>query len=309
MFVQAKTPPPAREWYYTASPEARQEYDAFGPWVRAVGSEAEMPPRFRPAWPEIGNARFVFKLPIRADRRDVRPGMDLYDMVLAVDDAGVTVLRLVEKAVDRRFVGWAEVAGMSSFTDLLDGRWSLLLGDGTRLDAGYNTVSAHLFAALGTFIRRKLSPDDTTAEPSAVVASTPIRDLFYRNQARTVRIGSGGAARVLHFEPRDRLCRDDANRRRLSTGLLVLDAGDALVIVDRGAPVRGLFHPTYAARQLFLPYRRLTGFTFTPAEPGGRRFAHLVLGAGGQTVPLACLDGPDDVIAHLLARGVSSRPL
>ena len=306
MFAQAKTPPPAREWYYTATPEARQEYDAFGPWVRAVGSEEEMPPRFRAAWPEIGGARFVFKLPIRAERRDVRPGMDLYDMVLAVDHAGVTVLRLIGEGIDRRSIGWADVTGMSSFTDLLDGCWSLLLSDGGQLDASYNTVSAHHFAALGTFIRHKLTPEDMSAKPSSMAAPAPIRDLFYRNQARTVRSGSGGAARVLHFEPRERLCRDDANRRRLSTGLLVLDAGDALVIVDRGAPARGLFHPTYAARQRFLPYRRLTGFTFAPAEPGGRRFAHLILEAGGQIVSLACLDEPADVIAHLSARGISS---
>ncbi len=307
MFTQAKTPPPAREWYYTATPEARQEYDAFGPWVRAVGSENEMPPRFRAAWTEISDARFVFKLPIRADRRDVRPGMDLYDMVLAVDDTGLTVLRIIGEGIDRRYIAWAEAVGLSFFTDLLDGRWSLLLSDGTRLDANYNTVSAHHFTALGTFIRQKLSPDDTPKEPSSMSASAPIKDLFYRNQARTVRTGGGGAARVLHFEPRDRLCRDDANRRRLSSGLLVLDAGDALVIVDRGVPARGLFHPTYAARQLFLPYQRLTGFSFTPAEAGGRRFAHLVLEAGGQTVPLACLDRLDDIIAHLSARGVSSR--
>jgi len=306
VLAQLKTPPPARDWYYTASPEARQEYDAFGPWVRTIGSQDEMPPRFRAAWPEISGAHFVFKLPIRAERRDVRPGMDLYAMVMAVGDDGVTVLRLTGEKIDRRSFTWDEVIGISSFTDLLDGRWSLLLSDGSRLEASYNTVSAHHFAALGDFIRQKLAPGETPNAPSSVAASAPIKDLFYRNQARTVRTGSGGAALVLHFEPRDRLCRDDANRRRLSTGLLVLDAGDALVIVDRGTSARGLFHPSYAARQVFLPYRRLTGFTFTPAQPGGRRFAHLVISADRQTLPLACLDRPDSVIAHLTARGVSS---
>jgi len=42
-------------------------------------------------------------------------------------------------------------------------------------------------------------------------------------------------------------------------------------------------------------------------KTGRRRLsnAHLVLEGGAQTVPLACLDGPHDVISHLLARGLS----
>lgn len=309
MFALAKIPPPARDWYDTASLDARQEYDAFGPWVYAVSTKQEMPPRFRDAWPEVCEARFVLKLPIKADRRDVRPGMVLYTMILAAGDAGVKTLQLAGERIDRRTLNWDAVVGISSFSDLLDGRWALLLRDGNEVAASYNCVSAHHFAALGDFVRQQLTPDDTGIEDPPMSVPMPIRDLFYRNQARTVRTGSGSPARVLHSEPRDRFCRDTANRSSLSTGLLVLDAGDGLVIVDRGAPTRRFFHPTYAARQVFVPYRRLTGFTFIPTEPDRRRFGHLVLCADRQSLSLACLDRPDGVMTHLAARGVPSRHL
>ncbi len=306
MFALARTPPPARDWYFTASPEARKEYDAFGPWIGVVTKREDLPPRFRAAWPEIRDARFVLKLPIRADRRDVRPGMDLYDMVLAIGEDGATVLKLTRDDTARRELGWDSVAGISIFTDLLYGCWTLLLRDGDTISATYNTVSAHHFATLGDFIRQKLSPDVPRPEQGPDTSPVPIKDLFYRNQARTVRTTSGGRARVLHSEPLGRWCRDDRNRRRLSTGLLVLDAGDALVAIDRGVPTRGFFQPSYAARQVFVPYRRLTGFAFTPGQPDRRGFAHLTLYADGQAVPLACLEFPEEIMAHLSRHGVRS---
>ena len=36
------------DWYRDASPADRQEYDAFGPWLHAVRSPVDMPPRFLP---------------------------------------------------------------------------------------------------------------------------------------------------------------------------------------------------------------------------------------------------------------------
>lgn len=75
-FLKRRPIEPAN-WYHAASPEDRREYDAFGPWILEVRDEAGMPRRFRPAYPRVQDARFLLKVPCDADRRAVRPGMDL----------------------------------------------------------------------------------------------------------------------------------------------------------------------------------------------------------------------------------------
>ena len=108
----------------------------------------------------------------------------------------------------------------------------------------------------------------------------------------------------LHFEPRDRFCHDAQNRRRLSTGQMILDAGDELVIVDREAPVRRFFHPTYAARLTYVPYARLSSFALLPPPEGKARFRTLRLVVGRQTIDQPCLVAPERVVACLAGHGV-----
>ena len=72
-----RQPVPYRDWYRAASAEDRKEYDAFGPWIDPIRSEGEMPRRFRDVYGEHRDARFLLKVPISADRMQVRPGMDL----------------------------------------------------------------------------------------------------------------------------------------------------------------------------------------------------------------------------------------
>ncbi|MEJ2037173.1 MAG: MarR family transcriptional regulator, partial [Maritimibacter sp.] len=60
-------------WYYAASDEDRREYDAYGPWVVEVKSEADMPPRFRSFYEADKSANLLLKLPRREERRELRP--------------------------------------------------------------------------------------------------------------------------------------------------------------------------------------------------------------------------------------------
>lgn len=304
MFGIVRKPQPEGDWYWSASPEDRKEYDAFGPWVDAVRNEGEMPPRFRAAYQAHRDAHFLLKVPIGADRSQVRPGMSLYKSVLAVHDDRLSLLRLVDGAIVTRSIAWGEVAAIRSMTNLLRANWSLLLKDGDAVSVDYNTVSTRRLDAVTDFVRGKLTPNAARPNEAPAGASLAIADHFFHNMMAAL-IHGGTPAAPLHFEPRDRPCRDRENRRRLSTGLLILDATDELVIVDRGSEVRRRFRPTYAARTTFIPYASLTASSLrAPPADGKRRFHQLSLTSGRQTIVQPCLAAPDRVVARLLEHGV-----
>ena len=305
MFARARKQPAAeRDWYWTASPEDRREYDAFGPWVDAVRSEADMPPRFRAAYAAHRDARFLFKVPIRAERREVRPGWDLYRQVLAVHDDRLDLLSLSAGAIATRTILWTEVGAIRTMTNLLAAEWSLLTRDGAAVTVDYNTVSARRFDALSGFVRGKLAPGGgRAAEPAG--AAVTVADLFFRNMFNAARNRTPRPVVPIHFEPQGRFCRDEKNRRRLSTGLLILDATDELVIVDRGLPVRHYFFPTYAARLTFIPFAALTGFGLVaPPSASKGHFHRLTLAVDRQRIVQSCLAWPQRVVACLSERGI-----
>jgi hypothetical protein len=305
MVAWARKRQPVRDWYWAASPEDRREYDAFGPWVDAVRSQGEMPPRFRAAYSAHHDARFLLKVPIAADRLAMRPGMNLYRMVLAVHDDRLSLLQLVEGGIATRTIAWTDVAAVRSHVNLLSASWSLLLRDGDAVTVDYNTVSSWRLDTVTDFIRARLTPDAERINEQSKVGQVAVADLFFQNMLLAVRRSLPRPVVPLHFEPRDRPCRDAANRRRLSTGLLILDATDELVIVDRGAPVRRYFHPTYAARLTFIPYASLTAFALTPPPSDGKaRFHHLALSIDRQVIDQPCLASPDRVVACLAGHGV-----
>ncbi|HEX5336233.1 MAG TPA: hypothetical protein VFW55_10145, partial [Propionicimonas sp.] len=94
--------------------------------------------------------------------------------------------------------------------------------------------------------------------------------------------------------------------RRLSTGLMVVDTPDELVLVTGGEPTRSIFAANYATKVLVVPYSRLGSWTLT-ASSAGPDFRSLELHAGSQVIEQHCLEHPAAVIAALNGRDV--RPL
>lgn len=304
MLWRLTRPVESGDWRRLASEEDLREYDAFGPWIYDVKAERDTPKRFRAACERHRGARFLLKVPCSLDRRDARPGMDLYLAMLAVHDDGISLMRLADQGVAERDVVWSEVAAVESYVNLLMGRWTLLLRDGSTFVVDYNAVSSRLLDDVTSFVRpRIIAP----AERSRAVRPGPaleIADYFFRNQLFAKRRGSPGVAPI-HLEPKDRLCRDKSNRLRLSNGVMILDAPDELIIVNRGKPARRFFEPNYAGDSIFVPYAGLTSFSLVAPRPGrAPRFHQLTLRLDRQAIRQPCLVAPEEVVMRLTERGV-----
>lgn len=292
------------DWYWTASEDDRREYDAFGPWIYDIKSERDVPRRFRANYAEHRDARFLLKVPRDIERREAHPGMDFYSTVLAVGDAGVSLMRAEPDAVTTQTLSWDQIAAVKSYTNLLISRWTLFLHDGTSFTLDYNTVSSDLMDKVTLFVRSRWQrPSDAQSGTGPDVVT--VNDHFFRYELADNRRNGPRPVVPIHFEPRDRWCRDERNRRRLTTGVMMLDAPDELIIVNRDKPTRRFWETRYAASVLFVPYAGLTSFALSPPptdQPG--HFHDLVLRLDKQLIRQSCLVAPDMVLRQLVAHGV-----
>lgn len=290
------------DWRMAADPDDLREYDRFGPWIDRVLSPADMPRRFRPWYDELSAATFLLKVPRALDRAQVRPGMDLYQAVLAVFPDWLCLLRLdASFRVVRGDVTLSRVVATNTYNNLLIGRWSLLLSDGTSFDVDYNTVSQAIIAEADRYVRRRPATD---AWQDTLLPAVRVADHFFASTMATLAATTDAALRPVHVEEPGRTCRDERLRRRTSTGLMLLESPGELVLVNRGAPTRFLTGH-HASNVLAVPFDRMTSFSVVdpPADPPGQ-FHRLVLGCQHQVISQPCLVRPDAVATMLAAHGV-----
>lgn len=261
------------DWYQRASAEDRKEYDAFGPWVSPIPSIEEMPKRFRPWFDENREAAFLFKIPIIAERRNVRPGMDLYCTVVAIHADRVVVLEWNGEEVESHVVRMESIQAIRSYVNLLQAQLSLLIADGSTVCVEYNSVSSELMDAAILFLQRHvaaLAPETLGAEASrAGQEAEAIDEHFYLSLWESSKRRCPDA-RVLHWEAPGIRCRDASGWRRYSLGCLVLYEAGALVVLGRGRFMRKWHEAIYSREELYVPVASIAAVERT-SRPAGHK--------------------------------------
>jgi hypothetical protein len=132
------------------------EYNAFGPWVSRVERSAEVPPLFASQPIDFASSSPVLKFPRAESRRDLEPGMNLYDHLLQLTPDGLIIVERRGTAVERSEVPFAALAAISSGTTLLDGRLTMHLLDGRSYSIAFNGSSSGVITGLVDTVRDRV---------------------------------------------------------------------------------------------------------------------------------------------------------
>ena len=300
------------DWRSDADPDDLREYDAFGPWIDPVRTPIGRPRVFRPWYPELADAAFLLKIPKDIDRAQARPGQDLFAAVLAVGERGVCQLRLAGGTVTREDATWEQVVACCANTNLLLAEWSLLLSNGYALHVPHNSVGTALMAKVTAYVRAHIAalparpgqsgwPDVPGLSEVPDLPDVAVPQDYSASKLAELKRTFPAPVVAIHVEPKNRLCRSGRFARRLSTGLMVVDTPEALVIVNGGEPTRSIFSANYATSVLIVPYSGLDSWAVT-ASSAGPDFVTLGLRAGDQLIEQPFLDRPTPVIAALNRR-------
>lgn len=285
-------------WRAATDPDDLREYDRFGPWVDEITEPVDMPRRFRPWWPELSTARHLLKVPRPYDRAQVRPGMDLYGVVLGVFPDRICVLRAEPDEVVRRDVARDEVVASVRYCNLLLARWMLLLADGDSVEIEFSSSSLPRVAAVDEYLMANPTPSRRPAE--LLPTPTPTSHLF-RSMIVDLNATTDAPVQPIHVEEPGQPCRNERRRRRRSAGMMALATPDDLVIFNRDVAAKSLFgRSDYAWNLIRIPLRLVTAFEVRDARPTSPpSFCELVVTCNRQEIVQPFLARPDAVIALL----------
>jgi hypothetical protein len=99
----------------------KREYDRFGPWDIEIKGEDDVPQQFSDFTETIMNGILSFKVPVNVERRNLKPGMPLYQTVTSLAEDDVIILRRAETEIDRQEIKYRDILYLQYTTDMLFG--------------------------------------------------------------------------------------------------------------------------------------------------------------------------------------------
>jgi hypothetical protein len=132
----------------------QREYDRFGPWAVEISAEDPPPPLFLPHLTRAEPALLSVKVPRRIERRNARPGMDLYDWLVCLYDDELVVLQRVGQEVKTRACRLQDVQHVRVSRNLLRGNIRVGLAD-QPIDLPYSTVADQPMQRLVDLVRER----------------------------------------------------------------------------------------------------------------------------------------------------------
>jgi len=130
----------------------QREYDRFGPWVAEIKVEDDVPRQFVEFADPILKSDFSFKVPVAAERRDLKPGMVLYETVVSVTGDRLLILHLRESSIDRREVDLKSLQYIQCNKAMLFGEL-LMVSAGQSSSITFNVVEPEPIEKLERHIR------------------------------------------------------------------------------------------------------------------------------------------------------------
>lgn len=148
------------------------EYDRFGPWILEISESDTLPPLFEPFFPREEDPLYCVKIPRPMDRRDLSPGMNMYDYVVALYEVDLLILERDGENVKTLSILYSDIVALRHSEDLLSGQLHIYTV-GKCYILPYSTVSVEMTDHIVDLIRARYNPPTTKGSPDFHSPGTP----------------------------------------------------------------------------------------------------------------------------------------
>ena len=244
------------------------EVDHFGPWVIEISEDDPPPPLFLPYLTRLEEPTLSIKIPRNIEHRHARPGMNLYDYLVALYRYDMVILqRSGDTAIEHTYQ-YRDIQYLSYSENLLKGNLRLGLRE-VIFDLPFNTVSSREMERLAALIRERYctAPDIV---PALEEIPVPVEGLsFYFNGLLIKRDMAEPQFRLLAAQANTPVASSEASS--LSelffkvVGKTLLESmhfsdGRELKIVTRGQDYKYKWEAVYAKEYTYVPLENINGF-------------------------------------------------
>ncbi len=249
--------------------DSHSEHYKFGPWIYEISSKNPMPPLFEPYYKADNDYLLLVKVPRNVDRKDVKPGMDLYDYIIGLCENVIYILKRVGTKVEETKFTYLEIEAIEDQRDLLKGKLTIYLKRG-KLIIPYNTSSAEMVNKITTIIRNRYTNKVHDILNAAYPSDGVLFDGLYNNLFKDMK-SCDHDLKVYAYQPPVFVTLRNGNpvkkmvHRLIRTQLLDtlhLINQKELIIISRGESFRTRSDSVYSYAFTYVPLDRLLRVEF-----------------------------------------------
>jgi hypothetical protein len=274
----------------------KKEYDAFGPWLTVVKTHDDIPPQYIEERDTILDSIYCFKIPRNIERRDARPGMLLYNAVVALFDSKVIILRRKEGSVDRFDVSYEDIVYVQNTTDLLMSTLTLATKEFIQT-VDYKPVPEDVMDRAVHIIREKCLARSKTFDISNIPEHIVVESQLFKNLLRE-EVDDDKEIKLVEYQPFVELVRSAPTAKDrvkdLFSGPVLQDCmfltnGKELIIINRKKEVKGKKDPDYSYKHTYTALDQITDLSFKE-EPELKNLQTLTIALGALKITLKVSD-------------------
>lgn len=269
--------------------ELQREYDRFGPWAIEVSAEDPPPRIFVPYLTRTETPLLSIKIPHHIERRNARPGMDLYDFLVTLYEEDLVVMQRLGREVRTETCRLRDVQHLRVSRCLLRG--NIHLGLPARpYDLPYNTVSDDLMLRLVELIRQRYQRDSAQLPLGDLAVPEDVLSFYFQRLLDAERRHDSGM-HLLAFQGTLPVAQAEIGALRRAIFRVVdkrlLEAmhfsdGRELMILTRGRTYAYRWEVEYGVDTTYLPVRNIQAAGWTTDPSNGTTLLTLRT-AGGET--------------------------
>ncbi len=235
------------------------EYDRFGPWIIEIKEASEIPPQFDREKERILEAAKAYKIPVNIERRKLKPGMPMYDFVIALHEEYLDVMERHEGVVTLASINYSDVQILEKVNDLLNGHIFIYAGQ-REYSVPYNPVSDDLIDEMMDFMRERFVDKERILDLDKIKGIDTIETALYRNLLNDFK--KKEQVIPLQYQPFMELKHLNSNtwtklldliEKPVLQDSLFLTNGYELMVFTRVKEVKKSSETDYGYRQLFIP--------------------------------------------------------
>lgn len=250
----------------------QREYDRFGPWVTEIKEEDDVPEQFGDYKEAILMSNYCFKIPVAAERRDLKPGMVLYQTVVSVKANLLQVLSLKDSSITCQEVDLKHLQFFQCAKAILLGELNLVASD-TSSTITYNPVESEPIEKLESLIRDRYCDHEQMVNIDEIVEQDHVQSFLYE----TLLAGEAKKERlkIVAYQPSISL---DAGHipimrrwREVAEEFVLKDTvfltnGSELIVISRMKDLKNVQQSDHGYRYTYIPLCNIRTLLLEPEE-------------------------------------------
>ena len=279
----------------------QKEYNGFGPWLIHIEDVEEVPQQYITHRDEILAADYAFKVPVKQDRHRLRPGMLMYNTVIAIYPDKLLILKASADSLTDYEVKFSEIRYLTSSRDLLDSHF--IIGTDVRtFDIDYNSVSTDISDVVMEMLKERIFTDERAVADGKWLDPADIPKERYNVMISPVPEKDGMV--FLGFQPGRPLEKNIKStaeailnfaRRYDLQDLILMADKKTLLVVDSVHEVKHAEDPDYSFRHVYIRLSSISAVEMVE-DDSMKRLMSLVIHAGQCQMPFKVGDEFDSTL-------------